>query len=499
MADWEVVIGPPGTGKTTYLLNEVEKELARDTPSNKIAYLAFTKKAAREAAGRAKEKFGSIDLPFFRTIHSLAFWGLGLSRARVMTDEQYQDFGERMGIRITGHWDLEDGGQFGYEVGDRILFMYNLARVRGVPLRGLFDEDDDNLEWRQVDWLSRGLEEYKRTNFLLDFTDMLIQFVDVDTFPEIDVLFVDEAQDLSHAQWRIIERLASRALRTVVAGDDDQAIFRWAAADVDYFRDLPGKSRVLNQSYRVPIAVQLFASDIIERVSKRRPKAWSPRDVEGAVQFYTSIDQVDFSTGGHLVLARNAYLLQPVEAELRAEGYLYAHGNKSSVKPTILEGILAWETLRAGNSISYAQAKRIFAQITVGKNLKRGGKAALDRADPEGTYVSQSLRDVGLVDTSAIWHEALDRIPSVERAYLTAALRKGEKLTKEPRIRLSTIHGAKGGEADNVSVIPDMATRTYAYSRQYPDDECRVFYVAATRARETLNIINPRTRKHFTF
>ena len=46
------IFGPPGTGKTTTLLNLVDKELDRGTPSSEIAFLAFTRKAAREARER---------------------------------------------------------------------------------------------------------------------------------------------------------------------------------------------------------------------------------------------------------------------------------------------------------------------------------------------------------------------------------------------------------------------------------------------------------------
>ena len=42
----KIILGPPGTGKTHNLLNLVEEELAKGTPPDRIAFLAFTKKAA---------------------------------------------------------------------------------------------------------------------------------------------------------------------------------------------------------------------------------------------------------------------------------------------------------------------------------------------------------------------------------------------------------------------------------------------------------------------
>ena len=74
------IFGPPGTGKTTTLLNMVDKALADGVPSHQIAFLAFTRKAAHEARDRAAERFNLVakdDLPYFRTLHSLAYRMVG--------------------------------------------------------------------------------------------------------------------------------------------------------------------------------------------------------------------------------------------------------------------------------------------------------------------------------------------------------------------------------------------------------------------------------------
>ena len=95
------------------------------------------------------------------------------------------------------------------------------------------------------------------------------------------------------------------------------------------------------------------------------------------------------------------------------------------------------------------------------------------------------------------WYDVFEGISVKERSYIRAMLRRGEKITQEPRIRISTIHAAKGGEATNVILLTDISSRVFKSYQQNPDDESRVFYVGLTRAKENLFLIEPQTQKYY--
>lgn len=495
----EIILGPPGTGKTTTLLGIVDEELQRGVPPDRIGYVSFTKKAANEAIERACKKFSLTErqLPFFRTLHSLCFWALGLTPNDVLERNRLLEFGDWAGIRVSGRFNLDEGSSSGFEQGDRILFMENLSRIRCIPLRDQYDEDDDSLFWSEVDRVSRALREYKTARGLVDYTDMLSKLIDSSWTSKLEVLLVDEAQDLSTLQWRVVRKLAATARRVVVAGDDDQAIYRWAGADIENFLSMPGSVRVLDRSYRVPKEIQKLGDYVISRIIKRRPKLWHPREDMGSVGRAQTADELDFSGDDILVLARNNFILRDrVAPILRSAGVIYEHRGVSSVKATTLNAIMVWENLRKGMEVLVEDALAVYEMMSTRKGIQHGFKK-LPGFSPTDHVTLADLKERGGLLTDAIWHEALDRITTDERVYLLRALREGEKLRSKPRVRLSTIHGAKGGEAKHVILLRDMANRTYDEMLRNEDDESRVWYVAVTRAMEKLTVVAPTSKRNF--
>lgn len=495
----EIVLGPPGTGKTSTLLGYVEDALTRGVPPADIGYVSFTTRAADEAVRRACEKFSlkPADLPNFRTLHSICFRRLQLGRGDVLEGAKLGEFAKHVGVRISGRGLSEDGTMTGYDSGDRMLFMDNLARVRGVPLRRLYDQDDDRLAWAEVERFSRALVEFKAARGLMDFTDMLQEFLRSGVRLHLRELYVDEAQDLSKLQWLVVDRLAEGCQRAAVAGDDDQAIYRWAGADVDHLIDMHGEVRVLGQSWRVPPAVQRVADEVIGCVRKRRPKRWKAREgAEGAVARTTEFSDTDCSVGQTLILARNAYVLrEQVEPELRRQGVVYERFGRSSVDGRILDAARDWELLRRGNKVEVERVRNVYRWMSAGRGYVRGKRELSGWQDDRMVDGAELRRDGGLMAEDAPWFDALDKLPQEDVGYLRAARRRGEKLSGRPRVVLSTIHGAKGGEADHVVLMKEMAARTHHEMLSLPDDEARVWYVGATRARERLTIVESQTAR----
>jgi DNA helicase-2/ATP-dependent DNA helicase PcrA len=503
----DIILGPPGTGKTTTLLNILEEELKTTRP-NKIGYISFTTRAAEEARTRAMVRFGleKDDLPYFSTIHSLCFRQLGLRSSQVLAGARLTEFAEWCGIRVTGRAWSDDGSLSQFESGDRILFMENLSRIRSVPLRALYDSDDDEQSWTEVDRVARALAQYKKEKSLIDYTDMLGNFVQSGIQLNLDVLLVDESQDLSYLQWRVVYQLAQGCRRVVIAGDDDQAIYRWAGADIETFIGLEGNVSVLGQSWRCPREIQQVSAGVIAGVQHRRDKRWAARKGKGIVGRVPEFDDADVNdkwregspTSPVLVLARNQYILREyVEPILRERGIVYELNGHSSIPMKALRAAEAWETLKKGKKVRLDEARTMYGMISAAGNITRGYKGLGGFGeDPELMLSMKDLINHGglLVSPQKIWHEALDRLPGEDMSYMLAARRRGEKLRSAPRVRLSTIHSAKGAEADHVVLMTEMAWRTAKEAEQNPDDERRVWYVGVTRARQRLTVVSSQTQ-----
>ena len=476
--DPTIILGGPGTGKTTKLISVVEKEISSGVEPEHIAYVSFTRQAAYGA--RKRIDLTEKQTPWFRTLHSMAFRRLGMSRTEVLDNTHYEKVCEMLGMKFSGFIDLE-APAYGPE-GNKCLAIIEYSRNTLQDLKKAWSTHGGSIDWFKLKRFHDTLIKYKSDMQLIDYSDMLEKFVNANATIDVEVAIIDEAQDLTPLQWKVASVAFANCKRLYIGGDDDQAIYKWSGADVETFINLKGNVEVLKKSHRQPAAVFKQSSRILQRIKTRREKIFTPADRLGSVKFHNRVEGIDLSKGTWLLLGRNYYLLRHYEMLVREQGYLYSTKGKLSYDKNLVRAIQGYERLRKGSSEIGVEVNIILKKLGIKKKV-----------DASKNFTARELE----IDTSKIWHDAFKGVNLKDREYLVSCLRRGEDPRKEPRIRIDTIHASKGAEADNVIVMCDVSRQSYMGLQKSQDDEHRVFYVAVTRAINNLHIVQPQTSQYY--
>jgi superfamily I DNA/RNA helicase len=472
--------GPPGTGKTFRLIRRARAYVRKyKIPLNRIGYFAFTKKAADEA--KTRMPFEDKKLTYFRTLHSLAFECLDMDKEDIMQPYHYEELGKSLNLQIKFYdrYNNDESFYLGFE--NPYFQIIQRAFNKCIDLKKEFnleEHDPKHIDWTTLDHINKNLINYKDKKKKFEFNDMIQMLINnPEKIPEFDVIFIDEAQDLSPLQWKLFDILKTKTKDMYLAGDDDQAIFAWAGADVSRFIKEPAKERVLIYSKRISRTVQEQSMIAIGNISGvKKNKKYNPRDYEGLCEEIYNLDEIDLTKGNWLILARTVSKLLKIEDSLREKGLYFESNRGKSITVSLYKAVKNYERWRKGEELSEEDKNDIKGYIgNVRWNKKENWFDAFALADKD---------------------------EQEQKEYLVRLFENKEDLESKARIWVSTIHAIKGGEQDNLILCTDLGNKiikSMNRSDDKADEEHRVWYVAYTRARNNLYLFKlaNKTRKAY--
>ena len=176
------------------------------------------------------------------------------------------------------------------------------------------------------------------------------------------------------------------------------------------------------------------------------------------------------------MLARYNDKLIKLKPSLRDRGIYFEYKNRKSYKTRLYEAIQNYTRWTQGSQLSLSECRDLFEYF--GKEF------------PEKEERMYDLKEFGYSFTQQ-WFEVFETEPE-DSLYIRDMLQAEEKLSKEARVKLSTIHAAKGGEADNVLLILDNTKTIREAIEKSPDkedEENRIWYVGVTRTKQNLYLL----------
>lgn len=450
-----IIFGPPGTGKTTKLLEILEEELNQYSPEE-IAYVSFTREGAYQGRNRAMNQFGygEKSFPYFRTLHSIAFRELKLSRSDIISKRHYKMFSDKMGMCFTGYYteDLRHND-------DRYLFFNLLHRNNSkAACSYLYDLNID-----MIKFVGTNYKKFKQFYNILDFTDMIELFNEKQISIPVKIAIIDEAQDLTSLQWMMIWMAFKNCKTVYIAGDDDQAIYEWSGADVKYFLGLEGDIEILKHSYRLPDNIVKFSKHIVNLIQNRIKKDYHGTGLRGSVEWVLRLEEIKITKDETwMFLSRNHLFLKKIVEYIQAQGLMYTLNGELSVSQKDITAINIFEKSRKNDFISKQDLIKLRSFI-------------------ESTYYNLKRP----------WYDNFKWDSDKIKYYRDVISHKTD--IHSCKIKINTIHSVKGDEADNVVVLLDITRQIYINLQNNNDSEYRVFYVACTRTKKKLYIVEAET------
>lgn len=363
----------------------------------------------------------------------------------------------------------------------RVAERYRLA----PPLTGA---DQAELERCLPELLEAGARALAEGR--LDFTDMAYLPVRLSlSAPGFGFVCVDEAQDLSALALALVMKLVDRGARALFVGDPRQAIYAFAGADARGLQRIRERTMAaelpLSVSYRCPLRHVALARRFAPEMEAR------PRAPTGRVRVCSEPRLLDLIEPGDLVIARTNQDLVSWALRIAARG-LATRVLGSDLSPQA--AALAEELFGSRHDSSYDDAPRRIELNAAATTARLERELITDLKLPSAL---QRSADAHQALALAVEHTARWRATVNHQAVLAnlTALFGGEAGNGASPVVLSTIHRAKGREADRVFLLAaDLLAAAPAASPEEDESEANVLFVALTRAKRELVLVESRPR-----
>lgn len=272
-----LVLAGPGAGKTTMLLHRIEN-LSKIIDPAHILTITFSKNQAIDMEERYDGKETN-----FMTIHAFCY----------LIIRNYLKKNNRS-LRLLETDDLYSK----YDLIRNIYYRLNNKKITNEDLKEFFKDISymknamlnenylKNSKVKECVKIYRAYENFKIKNFYIDFDDMQVialKLIENDKNllnsirNKYRYIQVDEGQDTSLIQFRIIEKIAAPNNNLMIVADDDQSIYSFRASDISYllnFKNIYPESKtiILNENHRSGKNIVDISSRFIDKNNFRYKK-----------------------------------------------------------------------------------------------------------------------------------------------------------------------------------------------------------------------------------
>jgi superfamily I DNA/RNA helicase len=478
------VVATAGSGKSTTCA-QAAKRLRLAYPDVEIAYTTFAKKNVGDIESKLEEAKGQIDV---LTCNSMGARDL----SKALTPRPRLDPKKVRSI-------VKDlyGNTASFKSLSAITSGVSFAKAHLLshtnPLQDFRDVLAHQECWAEEFSLGdlaamvRGaLTRNNQERAVIDFDDQIYfpSLLDVTPMKRWGFLFVDEFQDLTYAQLRLVLRHLSKNGRLIAIGDPMQAIYGWRGAHNSVFQEVDKYFGSSLPSIELPLSVSFrCATKVCELAAKTgSPIVAHENNPAGEVEVTVKAPPMeDFISGGAgmMVLCRNNMPLLNYAVQMMREKVPFNYVGRDfgvGLKQVITQGEKMADDGEYNDPMEGALAILVARRRTA---ERRGDEQAIERIQDQ------------IDSCEFLWEEVSTHEPN--EGYRVEAFKDlcDDLFRSGNGVSLSTVHRAKGLEAEHVVIIspelmvPRSSTKSWKYR-----EEMNVIFVAVTRALNKLTIVD---------